>query len=230
MAKNISEDFDKLINEYQIKRYPNNRATIYDPNIISKRKIRRNGGSAGAGIGNACFGGGIGYIGGGVMPFLALAAGAIEKVSKKAETHHERKNIAHEQKSEDIKNDLTEIEDNVGIFYEAVCQLCDKKKMTETELYKKACISRAVFSKIRNMGRTKYIPKKNTIMQLCIALKLSGQQAQELLGLVGYRLSDKIKSDKIMAWCLEHTEFNGNVMKLNIYITEQLGESPFSVA
>ncbi len=222
MAPNISEDFDKIINEYQIKRYPSNRATIYDPNIMSKRKVRRNGGSAG---------GSIGCCGGGFIPFLPLVAGAVGIFSEKAGTHYERKNMVHEQESKDNnKDELLSLDDNIGIFYEAICQLCDKKKMTETELYKKACISRAVFSKIRNMGRTKYIPKKNTIMQLCIALKLSGQQAQELLELVGYRLSGQIKSDKIMAWCLDHTEFNGNVMKLNIYITEKLGESPFSVA
>ena len=128
--------------------------------------------------------------------------------------------------SKDIPDDL--LVDNKTLFYKAICEKCDKKNITESQLYNDARISRAVFSKIRGMGsKSDYIPKKNTVMQLCIALELSFSDAQKLMALVGYTLSDTIPVDKIVSYCLEHNEFAWNVSDLNDVIFEKTGESPF---
>lgn len=127
---------------------------------------------------------------------------------------------------DDIPNDL--LVDSKTLFYKTICEICDAKNITESQLYNKACISRAVFSKIRGMGKNSdYIPKKNTVMQLCIALELSFSDAQNLMALVGYTLSDTIPVDKIVSFCLEHTEFAWEVSTLNDVIYEKTGESPF---
>lgn len=128
--------------------------------------------------------------------------------------------------SKDIPDDL--LVDNKTLFYKAICEKCDEKNITESQLYNDARISRAVFSKIRGMGsKSDYIPKKNTVIQLCIALELSFSDAQKLMALVGYTLSDTIPVDKIVSYCLEHNEFAWYVSDLNDVIFEKTGESPF---
>ena len=72
-----------------------------------------------------------------------------------------------------------------------------------------------------------YVPGKITVLALCIALKLTLKQTQEMLWLVGYSLSNNIKTDKIIAWCLEHTEYDCTVENINDIIYDKIGESPF---
>ena len=121
--------------------------------------------------------------------------------------------------------------DNRALFYETICKLCDEKKMTESQLYTKACVSRAVFSNIRGMRRNnKYIPKKHTVMQLCIALELPLNDAQILMGLVGYSFSVLIGEDKFIAYCLEHPdEYAGDVGTIDEIFKKKLGRSPFKI-
>lgn len=100
-------------------------------------------------------------------------------------------------------------------FYKKICMYCDEKKIDETELYKQARVSRAVFSKIRNMGRKPYVPGKTTILCLCIALQLKLPQAQELLSILGYALSNEIIVDKVIAWCMEQEDLIYTVDSIN---------------
>lgn len=70
----------------------------------------------------------------------------------------------------------------------------------DSDFYKKLGVSRQHFSKI--MGRERYIPRKNTIMAMTLVLKLSEDEALELLKSAGYSFSDSEKTDLVVKYCL----------------------------
>ena len=51
----------------------------------------------------------------------------------------------------------------------------------EPDLYRKAEISRPVFSKIRSMRKTNHRPSKPTVIKYCLALHLNSKEIQEML-------------------------------------------------
>ena len=76
----------------------------------------------------------------------------------------------------------------------------DESGMTDAECYKKANVDRKLFSKIRCND---YILNKKTIIRLCFVLKLSLDEANELLNSAGYALSKSQDFDLIIQFCLE---------------------------
>ena len=96
------------------------------------------------------------------------------------------------------------LEGTVFNFYIKLQGYIERKGYDEPTLYKKAFISRAVFSNIRQIGFNDYVPSKQTVLRLCLALGLSVFEAQDLLKIVGYALSNDLVEDKIVAWCLEN--------------------------
>ena len=130
--------------------------------------------------------------------------------------------------ADDVPDDIVKIKNNE--FYKLLIKYCKERGYTEQQLYKKACVSKAVYSNVRNMGtgtKENYVPGKITVLALCIALKLNLKQTQEMLWLVGYSLSNNIRLDKIISWCLEHTEYDCTVENINDVIYDKTGESPF---
>ena len=117
--------------------------------------------------------------------------------------------------------------DERGDFYKKIAEYCEKKNIDEVDMYKKARLNRSIFSKIRSMGRTGYLPSKSTVVCICLALELSLQESIELLGIVGYSLSDKMIIDKIVGWWLRHNQFD--IFKINNLIYDKTGESYFSL-
>ena len=151
-------------------------------------------------------------------PFVVLE-GAVDAL-----TNRNKKKIS----ADDVPDDIVKIKNNE--FYKLLIKYCKERGYTEQQLYKKACISKAVYSNVRNMGtgtKENYVPGKITVLALCIALKLTLKQTQEMLWLVGYSLSNNIRLDKIIAWCLEHTEYDCTVENINDVIYDKTGESPF---
>ena len=57
----------------------------------------------------------------------------------------------------------------------------------DAEVYKRAGIDRKLFSKIR--CNNNYIPKKNTVIKLCLSLSLDKNRFNNLLSSAGYSLS-----------------------------------------
>ncbi len=89
-------------------------------------------------------------------------------------------------------------------FSEAVLSIIDAKGMTDVETYKRSNIDRRLFSKIRsNAG---YVPSKSTVLALAIGLKLSVQDAQDLLARAGFAFSPCDKRDLIVRYFLERGE------------------------
>lgn len=91
-------------------------------------------------------------------------------------------------------------------FNKALLHLIDAKGKTDVEVYKKANISRKLFSKIRT-GRG-YMPGKRTILALAIGLELNMEETENLLEHAGFALSQSILSDVIVKYFISHKKYD----------------------
>ena len=46
------------------------------------------------------------------------------------------------------------------------------------------------------------MPSKSTVIRLCLVLRLSYEEAAEMLAMVGYALSNESLVDQVVHWCL----------------------------
>ena len=101
-------------------------------------------------------------------------------------------------------------------FSEALLALIDEHGLTDAQVYRRANLSRQLFSKIRS--RPDYRPSKPTAVALALALGLTLPQTQELLAHAGLTLSRSSKFDVIVRFFLER----------GIYDIYQLNEALFA--
>ena len=85
-------------------------------------------------------------------------------------------------------------------FHEMLFRLIDETGMKDSEIYRKAWIDRKHFSKIRSGT----IPRKKTVMALCLALSLDADRSIDLLAKAGYAFSEASITDLIVRYCIEH--------------------------
>lgn len=90
-------------------------------------------------------------------------------------------------------------------FNELLFSFIDKSGYKDTDVYKKVDIDRKLFSKIR--CNSNYIPRRNVIIKLCLALKLSKVEFNKLLNSAGYSLSNS-KFDLILSYCLDNNVYD----------------------
>ena len=119
-----------------------------------------------------------------------------------------------------IKN-IVESFSNTCDLYPYIIKYCEEKDITENELYKKAHVSKTVFSKIRSMKDTGYKPSKSTILCLCLALELNNKETEEMLNIAGYSLSGDIIADKIVSYCISRQYYD--VYDIENLILEKTG-------
>lgn len=112
---------------------------------------------------------------------------------------------------QDLKQALANVEES---FSQKLLHLIDAKGLTDVDAYKKANVSRMVFSKIRKDDD--YVPKKSTALAFIMALHLSLQEAEELLASAGFVLSKSSKTDLIIRYCLENNKYD----EVNEYLVE----------
>ncbi len=101
-------------------------------------------------------------------------------------------------------------------FTETLLRLIDKTEKKDSEIYKKANLSKQHFSKIRN--NPDYKPTKPTAIALSLALELDLAQTNDLIGRAGYTLSKSSKFDLIIRFFIERRNYD--IMEINLALYE----------
>ena len=101
-------------------------------------------------------------------------------------------------------------------FTETLLKLIDKSGKKDSEIYKKANLSKQHFSKIRNNPH--YKPTKPTAVALALALELDLEQTKDLIGRAGYALTNASKFDLIIRYFIEQRMYN--VVEINLVLYE----------
>ncbi len=101
-------------------------------------------------------------------------------------------------------------------FTETLLKLIDQTGKKDSEIYKKALLTKQHFSKIRN--NPNYKPTKPTAIALALALELDLEATKDLIGRAGYALTNSSKFDLIIRYHIEHKMYN--VVEINTVLYE----------
>ena len=101
-------------------------------------------------------------------------------------------------------------------FQEYLMYLIGVKKLTNAEVYKKAIVTKQLFSKIKL--NPDYHPDKATAMRLCVGARLNLDETKDLLARAGYALSPCDKRDIIFSFFIEHEVFD--MIEIDIALEE----------
>ena len=91
-------------------------------------------------------------------------------------------------------------------FSELLFQLIDERGWKDADCYKKANVSKQVFSNIRS--NPQYLPSKTTVLALAIALELDLDETKKLLERAGYAISHSSLTDVIVEYFIIHKRYN----------------------
>lgn len=101
-------------------------------------------------------------------------------------------------------------------FSETLLKLIDQTGKKDSEIYKKANLTKQHFSKIRN--NPDYKPTKTTALALALALELDLEETKDLIGRAGYALTNSSKFDLIIRYYIEQKKYN--VVEINMALYE----------
>ncbi len=91
-------------------------------------------------------------------------------------------------------------------FSEYLLDLLKERDGKDSEVYKRAEVSKQLFSKILN--NPDYQPTKSTVIQLALGLQLDLPQTQKLLGKAGYALTRSRKADLVVQYFIERNIYS----------------------
>lgn len=118
---------------------------------------------------------------------------------------------------------LDDFFEQTSTVYDYIIHYCNQTKVDEVDLYKNATIPRSTFSKIRSMPGNNYNPSKYpTIICLALAMKLGKEDIQIFMNIAGYHLSNSIKSDRVVMYCVEHGVYQ--VERVDDYLEDYVGK------
>ena len=110
------------------------------------------------------------------------------------------------------EDEVAELLDNLDAsFSETLLQLIDARGLSDADVYKRANVSRQLFSKIRHDQG--YRPTKQTAVAFAVALGLDFEQTEDLLARAGLALSPSSKFDVIVTYFIERGCYD--IYKLN---------------
>ena len=101
-------------------------------------------------------------------------------------------------------------------FQEYLLYLIESKGFTNAEVYKRAIVSKKLFSKIKL--NPDYHPDKATAMRLCVGARLNLDETKDLLARAGYALSPCDKRDIIFSFFIEYEVFD--MIEIDIALEE----------
>lgn len=131
-----------------------------------------------------------------------------------------RKKIWGKARRESYNGSVASLEDvlrNAGEgFQECLFRLIDERNMDDPEVYRKANISRKLFSKIR--CNADYTPGKRTVLALAVALELNLDQTVDLLSRAGLAFSPGSIFDLIVRYCIENYKYD--IYEINALLFE----------
>ena len=113
------------------------------------------------------------------------------------------------------------ISKNGASFHAKLFGLIDKSGLSDDEVWKRADMDRKHFSKIKCNENCK--PKKNTVMSLCIALKLDAWQSKDLMARAGLAFDPSSRFDLIVGWAIENKKYD--IAELNDILYKFTGET-----
>jgi len=102
-------------------------------------------------------------------------------------------------------------------FQEYLLYLIESKGLSNAEVYKRAIITKQLFSKIKL--NSEYHPDKATAMRLCVGAKLNLDETKDLLARAGYALSPCDKRDIIFSFFIEKEVYD--MIEIDIVLEEQ---------
>ena len=91
-------------------------------------------------------------------------------------------------------------------FQQYLMYLIERKGLTNAEVYKRAFVTKQLFSKIKL--NPDYHPDKATAMRLCVGAGLNLDETKDLLARAGYALSPCDKRDIIFSYFIEREVFD----------------------
>lgn len=101
-------------------------------------------------------------------------------------------------------------------FQQYLMYLIGLRGLTNSEVYKRAIITKQLFSKIKL--NEEYHPDKATAMRLCVGARLNLDETKDLLARAGYALSPCDKRDIIFSFFIEHEVFD--MIEIDIALEE----------
>ncbi len=100
-------------------------------------------------------------------------------------------------------------------FSEYLLDLLNECGEKDSEIYRRAEISRQLFHKI--IGKKDYQPTKSTAIQLALGLRLDLVKTQKLLEKAGYSLTRSSKTDLVVQYFIERGEYSVVAINMALY-------------
>ena len=104
-------------------------------------------------------------------------------------------------------------------FSTTLLRLIDERGYDDVDVYKRAGMSRQLFSRIRSDAA--YRPAKKTVLALAVALRLNAAEARDLLERAGFALSHSDKRDLVVEYFLENGKHDLMAVNQALYEFDQ---------
>lgn len=150
---------------------------------------------------------------------VALPKASSKQTTKKADPQPSviRETIDYSCFFEENESDIQKrIKHATDTFQEYLFYLIELKGLKNSEVYKRAIITKQLFSKIKQ--NPKYHPDKGTAIRLCVGAKLNLDETKDLLARAGYALSPCDKRDIIFSYFIEHGVYD--MIEIDIVLEE----------